>query len=314
MNLIRKIPLAPLLLLSVVLNVVMLIPRTRSADATAVIDQRWMQVPFLARRTLSGSTNDPLINFVPLRLRIERYASEQKTRTGVFFQYLPTGITIGYNATTPFVSASLLKVPTAMKVYKLIEEGRVSKNQILRIRQQDMDTGYGLLWKRGEGGAVTVEEALSLSLVASDNTAHRLLYALSGGRPRDVYDYLDVRVDSISDEIAITPRNYTSLLNSLFFSAFLSHEHSNEILAYLSRAEDADILRSVVPDSIPVAQKFGVREVDGRHPNEFFSRCGIFYVPDRPYALCVMVEGDKASATAQTREISRLVYEYVSSR
>jgi hypothetical protein len=176
-----------------------------------------------------------------------------------------------------------------------------------------MDPGYGNLWRRGVGATVTVDQAIALSLTASDNTAHRLLYTLSEGRPSDVYEYLDVHIATVADETAISPRSYATILRSLYFSAYLSATNSNEILELLASANEGDELRGSIPSSVRIAQKIGVKAFDG-DKNQFHSRCGIFYVPERPYVLCVMVLGTQNAAATQTREVSEMVYQYVSSR
>jgi beta-lactamase class A len=269
--------------------------------------------PFLARRALTDARNVPLINFVGLRRSIDDYVRPLKNRIGVYFQYLPTGITVGYNHDQPFVSASLLKLPTVMKVYELIEEGRVLKSTQMELTPDVIDRGYGTLWRKGLGARVTVEEAIIASLVVSDNTAHRLLYGISGGRPADIYRYLDVALDTDRGEPAIAPRNYASILRSLYYSAFLSNEHSNEILQHLTRAVEGSVLRSSIPADIPIAQKIGVMQFD-KAADQTYSYCGIVYVPKRPYVLCIMVVEALAVADKQTADLSKLVYDYVSTR
>jgi beta-lactamase class A len=237
--------------------------------------------------------------------------AKQQNPIGVYFQYLPTGGAIGVNQDNAFVGASLLKLPTVMHVYKLLDEGKLKKDQQLEIKKVHVDDRYGDLWQKGVGAKVTVDEAIREVLKNSDNTADKLLYTASGGFPEDVYKHTDIPPTLVSDEQAITPRNYSSLLRSLFFSGYLSFKSSNEILNYLSQATDKP-LRAEIPDDIKIAQKIGVYEVNTNNTqNEIHSACGIFYVPNKPYILCIMVVSDDETAAMETSAISTMVYEFI---
>jgi beta-lactamase class A len=267
----------------------------------------------LARRSLAEARNVPLINFVGLRSNIRSYASKLNGRIGIYFQYLPTGISVGFREEEPFVSASLLKLPTVMKVYHMMEQGRILKTNQVQLKPEDLDPKFGSLWRLGPGAEITIEAAIAASLTESDNTAHRVLYALSGGRPTDVYEYLDVELTAERGESAIAPRNFAAILRSLYYSAYLSHASSNEVLAYLARGDRNPVLRANVPADIPIAQKIGVRHFDNSS-DQTYSHCGIFYVPYRPYVLCIMLVADQKEADRVTRELSAMVYDYVSTR
>jgi beta-lactamase class A len=270
--------------------------------------------PYLARRIFLDNPNDIIINFVPLRTRLRDYVERQQNPLGVYFQYLPTGGSIGVNQDTAFVGASLLKLPTVMRVYKLINEGKIKKEQQLEIREIHLDKRYGNLWKKGIGAKVTVEEAIKEVLIHSDNTADKLLYTVAGGFPEDVYKHTDIPPTILADQQAVTPRNYSSLLRSLFFSGYVSYESSDEILDYLSQAKDKP-LRADIPNNIKISQKIGVYEVDADDTkNEVHSACGIFYVPNKPYILCIMTVTDDETAATETSEISNIVYDFISAK
>src|SRR5258706_4048138 len=59
------------------------------------------------------SEQNILINFVALRSSLNTYINATSDLLGSFFEYLPSGVTIGINEKTPYVIASLLKVPVA---------------------------------------------------------------------------------------------------------------------------------------------------------------------------------------------------------
>jgi beta-lactamase class A len=272
------------------------------------------QYPFLARRIFFEEPNDVIINFSTLRQDLRGYIQKDKKPIAVYFQYLPTGSSIGVNDTVPFVAASLLKTPTAMYVYKLIERGEVSKNDEITLTEELIDNRYGTLWEKGPGTKLTIKELLEQSLLNSDNTAHNVLFhSVVKGSPDDVYDNLDIPRQVVNGSPAITVKNYSSILRSLFFSSYLSFESSNEILSMLTKISEGSNLRSNVPTGIPIAQKIGVFEMGGSENHYIYSDCGIFYVPNRPYILCIMSQEDEETASKYAQHISEMVYSYVSS-
>lgn len=279
--------------------------------------------PFLARRIFNENPNDIIINFTDLRQSLKEYTLGQKEKIGIYFEYLPNGNSIGINEKEPFFRASLVKVPAAMRAYKLIEERKLKKDDILTIKQAHVDPTYGELWKKGAGSQITVGEAIRLSLVESDNTAFEVLnekvnsdiLAADVGSERivsNVYDFLDIPRVKVGPNQQITPKNFSSILKSLFFSAYLSYPNSNELLNLMSESIFEEGIRSVVPKEIKISHKFGIYNLDDE-PLQVHSDCGIIYLPSRPYILCVMVNSPDLEKSGQyMAKISEIVYEYIS--
>jgi len=161
-----------------------------------------------------------------------------------------------------------------------------------------------------------------LTLSKSDNTAFNMLKdainetltkkAGSDNEILFIYDYLDIPKDSSEDTLDISPKNFSSILKSLYFSSYLSYDNSNEVLdILLKRDKSYNMLSAAVPKEIRVADKFGVvnREDQGVLVT---SDCGIIYVPKRQYILCVMVKDEPEKAANIILTVSRMVYQFVS--
>lgn len=267
--------------------------------------------PLLSRRIFGQNTNDLIINFVPLRKAIKDYVYNQKGDVGVYFEYLPSGISIGANDTTEIKLASLSKVPLAMSVMKKIENKKLSLDDKLTIKKEELDKGFGNLWEKGEGATFTVKELLEYSLKSSDNTAYNVLFdALTAEEVMDVYDNLDVEVNSKGTVPIVSPKSYSSIFRSLYLSSYLSNENSNFILDILANSNFKDKIPAGVPSNITVAHKIGVydlSEVDGK----VYSDCGIVYFPKRPYTLCIFVKNSDDEAKKHMAYISHIIYTYL---
>jgi len=305
-----RIALSIVLLLSLLLNAALARylltnnapPVTKKSDAT---------LPFLSKRIFIDNNNDILINFTELRSQLRAYVEGADDLTAVYFEYLPSGISIGVNEKEEFFPASLLKVPIAMAVYKNIEERKIHKNTVIAIKPAYIDASSGEIWKAGAGATITVDTAIRETLIASDNTAkNALLSVLSKEDIEFVFDSLDIDKASYENNTFITAKNYASVLRSLYLSSYLTKEHSNEILQILTNSHETNKIRAGIPAEIPVAHKFGIAKA-GKNIQPLHSDCGIVYIPKRPYILCIMMQTSEEKSQAVMREIAAITYQYV---
>jgi beta-lactamase class A len=291
-------------LASIILNIV-LIYRMVLPDKKITLFRKYS---LLAPRILSEKPTDTLINFLPLRTQLREYVAPFDGTFALYFEYLPTGTSIGVNEKTTLTAASLIKVPTVMAYYRQMEkQGFSIDGQSVRLQESFFDKGSGSLWTRGAGAVVTLEEAVRLALVESDNTATFVIASVLDQASFDeVYEGLDIEFVKKDANIDISPKSYTSILKALYFAAVLSKEHSQEILAMLTQTPFDDKLVAGIPKSVVVAHKIGIVS-----DQNVFHDCGIVYVPSRPYALCMFSQVPDSATRERMREVSRMVYEYV---
>lgn len=271
--------------------------------------------PLLSPRIFAQDRNDIIINFTDLRKELRALVSQQKDfKVGMYFEYLPSGVSIGVNEKDQFISASLIKVPFIMGIEKLIETNKLKSSDIITLKEEDLDPHFGTLWKRGVGATLTVDEAMRLALAESDNTAALSLDHFSPTDPiREVYDALDIPVDWSGDQPVVSPKNYSSVFRCLYLSCFLEYVGSERILNLLTQSIFHEGLPAGVPGSIPVAHKVGMYD-SADSAKRVRLDCGIVYVPKRPYILCVLGEskqGQEHLITDFARQISSVVYRFV---
>lgn len=273
------------------------------------------QLPFLSKRIFIENQNDIIINFIPLRDALKKYVEGKDGKVGVYFEYLPSGTSIGVNDKKEVKLASLSKVPLAMSIFKKIERKKMTLADIIIIKKEYLDPRFGNLWEKGEGTQMTVLELLRELLVESDDTAYKALFnQLSAREINEVYNYLDIQIDtdgSGDQQTIVSPKSYTSIFRSLYLSSFLSAEDSNYILKILTQTIFNDKIPAGVNKDVPIAHKIGVfSKVE--NSNSVFTDCGIVYAPNRPYALCIFVLDTNEVAQGYMSQISKMIYSYVS--
>lgn len=281
------------------------------------------QYPFLAKRIFLDDPNDTIVNFIDLRLKIKDYVGKTNQKTGVYFEYLPTGVNIGVNDRDEFYRASLIKLPLVMRAYKLIEDGVIKKDEMLTVRRDLLDETYGDLGKVGGGTTISFQEVVNLILTKSDNTAYNMLLDRVNSALKEterysekgideVYDFFDIPRSDLDNAFQVTPKSYSSILKSLYFSSYLTYDSSNEIIDVMSQSSFKDSLPKFIPNDVKVAHKTGTYEADDQNKN-VHSDCGIVYLPNRSYILCIMVNSSNEKISFKIiSEISKIVYDYVS--
>lgn len=268
--------------------------------------------PFLSKRIFIENQNDILVNFIPLRTAMRKYVQELPEPIGVYFEYLPSGTSIGVNENLEFQLASLVKIPVVMGIYKQIEEGTLKRSDTLILSKEAIDKRYGTLWQKGEGYQLKVLDAIIYALAESDNTASNLLLLKAPKAIDAVFDSLDIPKDVEEGSLIISPKNYSSIFRSLYLSSYLDHQASNEILEILTQTVFKDKLPAGVPANIEIAHKIGIFD-SLKSEKIVYTDCGIIYYPNRPYLLCVAAETSNEKATLYIKNISKMVYDFIKS-
>jgi beta-lactamase class A len=257
--------------------------------------------------------NDLIVNFQPLRDRLNTYEKNADYDIGIYLEYLPTGANIVVNKDKAMWPASLLKIPVAMAVMKKVELGEWKLTNELVLLAEDKNAEYGTDYTYPVGTRFTIDKLLRETLINSDNTAYFILLRnLEPEELLNVYDHLGL--DDIRDRRTdkLSAKRYSIFFRSLFMSSFLAPENSQFILDILDESIHKDFLLSGMPPGTTFTHKIGVQA-----EKKTFSDSGIVYLPDRPYILTVMIEGknDKATEAGAKKlmgQISKQAYDYIS--
>lgn len=248
---------------------------------------------------------DLIINIQPLREELITY--EAKGDVSIYFEYLKTGANIAVQKDARFWPASLLKLPVAMAVAKLVEEGAWDWDDTLILGEEDRDGEFGALYKQPAGTKLSVEELVRRMLIDSDNTAYRLLFRKVGAEQiNDIYAHTGL-TKFFSENGEIGAKRYSVLLRSLYTSSYLEPVNSEKLLSFLAESPFREYLGSGIPASVRFAHKHGLNDGKG-----VVLDAGIVYVPGRPYLLTVMVRTkDLEYAKSVMKKISELSYDYI---
>jgi len=234
----------------------------------------------------------------------------------LYFEYLNTGGNVSINQEKRIFPASLNKVPVALAVLKKVEDGEWNMNDELLLTPADLDDRYGDLYKSPTGSKFTIEFLLKKLLGESDNTAVmifvRNLEEAELDKPLE-----EIGLKGLFDEYGkITAKEYSRLFRTLYTASYLNRVNSQYVLQNLQKTNFNEFLSQGIPSDIHFPHKFGINKSE-----RVFTDSGIVYIPYRPYLLTVLIhrttetlENDQAESAVIMQKISKLVYEYISSK
>jgi beta-lactamase class A len=199
-----------------------------------------------------------------------------------------------------------MKVPLMVAGLKKVEKGDLSLEEKIELVSADIDTSWGELSKKGVGEQVSVKELLESMIEESDNTAYRTLSRTVG---QEAFDEALLALGlPINKDSTISPKDYGNILRSLYISSYLRRPMSELALNMMLRTKYNTQIPAGIPTGIPIAHKVGFNFEIGE-----FHDCGIVYVPQKPYIICLMSrESSNIEADRVISSVSKIVYDYVS--
>ncbi|HSE61317.1 MAG TPA: serine hydrolase [Candidatus Saccharimonadales bacterium] len=270
--------------------------------------------PHLAKRLFLEDPNDVLINLEPLRQNVRKYLTDTGLTYSFYFEYLFTGSNIRAGDSNKLVGASLMKIPVVMDLYKAAEQNKIDINKKVTVDKESVnnDTEFGNQQHLKPGDQISLRDAARIALTESDNTAAYIVFQATQHllAPEDqAINNLDVETqigESDKGKYAlIGARSYSSFLKCLYYSCFLSRDHSEQILSDLSKTTDTTRIRAGVSKDTEVIHKIG------SFSNVTQSDCGIVYLTNRRYILCIMLDTDAQTANKHIQKIAEMTNDYV---
>ena len=248
----------------------------------------------------------------------QEIANNKITFASVYYRDLNNGPWFGLNEKEYFSPASLIKVPVMIAYLKESEKDPtllskpVLNTKAFDYSQQNI-TPTQVLEQDKE---YTIDDLINRMIIYSDNAAYELLLDnIDNIKIYDVYKDLDVDISKAQQDPngnIITVKDYASFFRILFNSSYLDQETSEKALSILAKSQYYKGLVAGVPEKITIAHKFGERQFLPSKEKQLHD-CGIIYVPNKPYLLCVMSRSSEFDQAASfIKQVSKAVYNKVS--
>lgn len=210
--------------------------------------------------------------------RIKAEIGDFKGKVWIYAKNLDTGKEYGMRADEQVRTASTIKLPIMLEVYRQVAEGKIAWTDPIEITKAVKVGGSGILFEFTDGTKIDVKTAMTLMIVQSDNTATNIILdKVSSNSVNDfmaklgLNDTLSLRkiggggdakawdepVNKLFGIGRSSPRDMVKLLEMLEKGEVVSKEASAEMIAILRRQQYKDGIGRNSLDTVPVASKSG---------------------------------------------------------
>jgi beta-lactamase class A len=271
---------------------------------------------------------EPVAEGVPdsERERVENALEEAAQRiegydgvAGVYVRDLEGDFGYGVRPDEEFFSASIIKVPVMVAVYRKVDQGELSFSQMIEIKEEDWAAGAGWLqWERA-GTKQTVGDLLLLMMTQSDNVATNALVRTVGGADhvnqvaRSLGAENTLLYQKVSSERAAipqldnrsTPRDMAAMLQKIADGEAASDKSCGYMIELMDLNELDWWLDAGLPADVYAANKAGWLY-------EVYDDVGIVKAGDRPYVVAILSKygtGNVDRGRLLIEELSRTVWE-----
>jgi beta-lactamase class A len=267
-----------------------------------------------------------------LRLKIQDIAKDAKGTVGFATMVIEGQDTLSYNGNAHLPMQSVMKFPIAITVLNVVDEGRLTLDQLIHINKSDLPETYSPLRdKFSEGNVdISVGELLSYMVSLSDNDACDILLKVLGA-PGVVDDYLhsfgikQIAVKASEYDMAqawdvqftnwTTPKEMIRLLDIAMKPNFMSKTS----YAYLWQIMQATStgpkqIKGLLPVGTIVAHKTGSSNTNSEGITAATNDVGVITLPNGKH-LTIAIFVSNSSADLHTREsviarIAKAAYDY----
>ncbi|MDP9410421.1 MAG: serine hydrolase [Actinomycetota bacterium] len=274
------------------------------------------------------SSTEPVTDGVPEgdRERVEKALGEVRQRiedypgvAGVYVRDLKGDYGYGIRPDEQFFSASIIKIPVMVAVYRKVEQGELGFSQQVEIKEEDWAAGAGWLQWEEAGTRQTVGDLLILMMTQSDNVATNALVRRVGGA-----DYVNEVARSLgakdtllyqkvsSERGAVpaldnrtTPRDMTAMLQKIADGEAASEKSCGYMIDLMHTNELDWWLDAGLPAGVDAANKAGWLY-------RVYGDVGIVESQDRRYVVAILSKHGTATVNegqSLIEDLSRTVWE-----
>lgn len=252
-----------------------------------------------------------------LKKAINTNLQNTKGHFSIFLKDLDTGAWLGINENDTYKLWGLSKISVVATLLKKVERRQLSLHRIVSLTPEEVQAEISLCPECNiNTNGMPMKELINRIIELSDNTASGIL-----GRCIEAEEFQEcLQATGLPTALPNEPRNhvpdvspkqFTSLLKSLYYSSYLQPPFSELILSLMS--DTATLYDTQIEAGLPPGIKF-IHKVGLNAGCGDFHDCGIIYPPSphKPYVLCIMSTGStREEADSVISAISRQAYNFL---
>ena len=252
---------------------------------------------------------------------VEKEIEDYGGVAGVYVRDLEGGYGYGVRPDEQFFSASVIKVPILVAVFRRIDEGELSLSDTFPTKESDWAAGAGWMQWEDPGQSYSVYDYAYLMMTQSDNVATNALLRKVGG-----IEYVNEVARSLGAEDTALVQKVTSERGTVpaIDNRTTTHDMAimlDKIAGGKAASPDScqtmvsimidNYLESWLVDGIPADANVDIANKGG-WLYKVYDEVGIVFHEDRPYAVAILSKygpGDPLEAKPTIRKISENVWD-----
>lgn len=219
---------------------------------------------FLGQRGFSYSANEKSAQMIPLHENVKMpvltqslmnlMENYQTVKPAVFVWDYDTQNYVDINASEIYATASIIKIPVLIDVFKSIEAGQMSLDDTMPLTEYYRTEGSGSLQFRAHNSEYTIDELANRMITESDNSATNMLMAKVGSmtdvnqaiRDWGLKDtYVQTWLPDLTGTNKTTARDMATMLYNIDENdKFLSPESRTKILNYMGHVHNNRLIHA----------------------------------------------------------------------
>lgn len=260
-----------------------------------------------------------LHELTPTKQKLEEmFKKYPRLNPAVFVWEYSTGSGLEINANTPYASASIIKIPIAFELMRLIDETSKTSNpkslSDKKVFSEDFRTsGSGKLQYTQADVAYTLNHLASIMISESDNSATNMILHEIGGMDgfNRAMRNLGIKTTSMGGWLPdlegsnkITAREISTILYNIDNPNYISKHNKAILKEYLLSTKNVHLLKEKLPSDALVFHKTG-------NIGSMLGDSGIIYAKNgKKYIVTILVQRPHNDLSARTliQDASLLIY------
>lgn len=242
--------------------------------------------------------------------QIRQVTEEQQGVYSVYIYDISQNKGFGFNETTIYTAASIIKLPILASLYYEAQKGLIDLDRRITIQTKDLqEYGTGVIRYEGPGGVYALKSLAQIMIEKSDNTAAYILTTLlTETRIQELVDSWGMIQTDIKNN-KTSNKDMAELLVKMYKGQIANKALTQEMIGFLDDSDFENRLPARLPDDVHVYHKIG-NEVGNIHD------VGIVALARKPYYIGVMTNDviDEPTTEKAIAEISKIVYEFENQR
>lgn len=232
---------------------------------------------FMGNRAFVAPQRLKKTQMIPVKENVNMPVLEQKLRelSALYPQVHPsvyvwdyeTGNYADINADKSFATASIIKIPVLINLFRAVDKGLISLDERMSLKNYYRAEGSGSLQYKAENSEYTLDNLARLMITESDNTSTNMLLAKTGAIP-DLNSamlgwglkntYMKTLLPDLGGTNRSTAREMAAMLYNIDDNEnFISAESRNKIYDYMSHVHNNRLIQAGLGDGASFLHKTG---------------------------------------------------------